>query len=33
MDGLNSRMERTDERINELKYRIVEFTQYEQQRD
>ena len=33
VDGLKSRMERTEERISELKDRTVEITQSEQQRE
>lgn len=32
LDGINSRMERTEERIRELENGLTEFTQYEQQR-
>ena len=33
VNGLNKRMEGTEERTNELEYRKVEITQYEQKRE
>lgn len=33
LDGLNNRMEMTDDRINDLKDRSIQFTQCEQQKE